>query len=62
MLCHTICGRIRKMEKIMDACKRGKGLNGGQESCLENWCLSGPVNESSSMTLIELLDVSKEKY
>lgn len=48
-------------EKNMDSYKRGKGWNGGQESCLENWCLSGPVNESSCMTLIELLDVPKER-
>lgn len=46
----------------MDACKREKGSHGGQESYLENECLSGHVNESSCMTLIELLDVSKEKY
>lgn len=49
-------------KKIVDSCERGKGWNGGQESCLENSCLSGAVNESSCLTLIELLDVPKEKY
>lgn len=52
----------RRWKKIMGACKREKGWNGGQESCLEKECLSEPVNESSSIALIELLDVSKEKY
>lgn len=39
MLCHTICSRIEKMKKMMDACKRVKESYGGQESRLENLCL-----------------------